>query len=350
MSTISLNGVRVVSGTITIPFYGAWVADVILSDATVIGTAAVLVVGDLTLHGTVTRQSSFAASRSARIVGGAGAWRNVLPSKGYSHAAGVKLSSVLNDAARECGERIVIATDRVVGPGWAREEAKAERLLHILLDGKWWIDPEGVTQTGPRASSAVVTPFTVVAWSGGKGQFEIATESIASWQPGRTFSSPTVVAPQTVSSVTIEADNEGKLRLHVLSTDGAAERLRTDLRAIIRAEVAALSYFGVWEYTIASGDDETVDAVPTDKRMPPLTKCPMMPGLMGEVVTPSPGSKCRVMFVNGDPARYECVGIIGTPVKIEIAGGNPTQGAARAGDPVAGSVIGAPTSLKVFIG
>jgi hypothetical protein len=349
VSTIELNGARVISGTITIPFYGAWVADVILSESTDIPTSATLTVGDLTLRGTVVRQASFSASRSARIVGGAGGWRKPLSSKGYSHAAGVKMSTLLADAAGECGERIVVDVDRVVGPGWARESAKAERLLHILLDGKWWIDPDGVTQTKARISTQVAAPFTVISWSGGKGLFEIATESIASWQPGRTFSSATVSSVQTVSSVTIESDNEGKLRLHVLSVDSTQERLRTDLRSLIRQEIAALSYFGVWEYTITSGTDKTVDAVPTDSRMPSLTKCPMMPGLMGEVVTPAPGSKCRIAFVNGDPSRYECIGIIGTPIKVEIAGPIPTQAAARFGDAVSGVAITS-GSTKVFIG
>ncbi len=340
---LTLNGSRVISGTITFPYYGPWVADLILASSEDIGTSVTLVAGDLSLKGTVVRQATFANSRSARIVGGAAGWRKSLPSKGYSHEAGVKLSSVLGDAA------LALDADRVVGTLYAREEAKAERVLNLELGGKWWIDSGGATQTKARDSSAVVTPFTVIAWSGGKGQFEIATESIASWQPGKSFSSHVVPSPQVISSVTIEGTNEGKLRLHVLSTNGDLERLRVDIRSLIRAEIASLSYSGVWEYTIESGDNKTVDVTPTDKRMPPITKCPMMPGLMGEVVTPTPGSKCRIVFVNSDPTRPECVGIIGSPMKIEIAGPIPTQAAARFGDAVSGVAITS-GSTKVFIG
>lgn len=351
MSAITINGERVVSGSITIPYYGAWAADAILASSMAIPDEAALVVGDLSLSGKSIRSASFAGSRSARIVGGRAGWRTELPPKGYSHAAGVKLSTVLGDAAREVGERIVVAADRTIGSHWARIGGeKAERVLHLLLDGKWWIAPNGDTRIDARDASPITSPFTVIAWSGGKGLFEIATESIAPWQPGRTFTAPNVAGVQTISSVTIEVDNAGKLRLHVLNTDAATDRLRTDLRAIVRSESPSMSFAGVWEYTIASGDDKTVDVTPSDTRMPSLTNVPMMPGLMGEVVTPAPGSKCRIMFVNSDPSRPECTGIIGTPTKVVIAGGLPTQGAARAGDPVAGTNIGVPTSLKVFIG
>ncbi len=347
MAALTLNGTRVVSGSITIPFYGPWVADVILATASDIPSAVSLVAGDLTLSGTVVRQAAFAASRSARIVGGGAGWRKVLPARGYSHEAGVKLSSVLGDAARESGERINVTPDRVIGKHYARDEGKAERTLAFELGGKWWIDPAGVTQIGARASDPIVTPFTVIAWSGGKGQFEIASESLLPWQPGRTFTSATVPQTQTIATTSIEVDNEGKLRLHILNTDGGVERLRTDLRALVRSERPSI--VGVWEYTVSSGDDETVDVTPGDSRMPSLSKVPMMPGLMGEVVTPTPGSKCRLTFVNSDPTRPECVGIVGTPVKIEIAGPIPTQAAARFGDAVSGVAITS-GSTKVFIG
>ncbi len=346
---VTLNGVRVVSGSITIPFFGAWVADVVLSDARQIDAKASLVIGDLTLTGTIIRQASFAASRSARIVGGAAGWRKTLPSRGYSHQAGVQLSTVAGDAASECGETIAIANGVSLGTHYARDEAKAERVLELELAGKWWIDPQGVTQTKPRDTSLIVTPFTVVAWSGGKGQFEIASESIAPWQPGRTFTAPTVEGVQTISSVTYDVDNDGKLRLHVLSTSGDVERLRSSIRDLIRQETSLLLYSMVWEYTIAKGDARTVDVSPSDSRMPPLTNVPMMPGLMGEVVTPTAGSMCRIRFVNGDPTRPECVGIIGKPVKIEIAEPIPTQASARFGDPAAGDVISGGSTI-VFVG
>ncbi len=254
MSDFTFGGTRVISGSISFPYYGAPVGDLVLATSSDLpATMSPLVIGNLTQQCTIARQATFAASRSARVVGGANKWRTTLPARGYSHEAGVKLSSVLNDVARECGETIVVASDRVIGKHYIREQAKAERVLSLELDGHWYVDLTGVTRTVERQTSAIVTPFTVISWSGGKGLFEIATEDLASWQPGRKFSAPTVPATQTISSVTIEFDNDGKTRLHVLTTDTTKERFRTDLQSMIRAEIAALTYSGVWEYIIVSG-------------------------------------------------------------------------------------------------
>jgi hypothetical protein len=350
MSAITINGAAVTVASITISMFGAWSADVTLPAGSTISSPATIVAGDLSIVGTVVRQGAYSNSTLARVVGGAAGWRKVLPVRGYSHAAGVLLSSVVGDAASEVGETVTISTDRSLGGHYAREGGqKAERILHLLVDGQWWIDNTGRTRLDARDASPIVMPFTVVSWMPSKGVFEIATESLSSWTPGRTFTASTVAGTQTISSVTIAASNEGKLRLTVLNTDGAVERLRTDMRAIARSEVPSINYAGVWEYTIASGTSSTVDVVPTDARMPSLTGVPMMPGLMGEVVTPTPGSKCRIAFVNMDPARPECIGIIGSPVKIEIAGPLPTQASARFGDAVSGTAITL-GSTKVFIG
>jgi hypothetical protein len=322
MAAILLNGQRVTSLTVTIPYYGPWSADVtmasgdeILDSARKATTSVTLTIGDLTLKGTILRQAAYGAARSLRIVGGAAGWRKVIPSKGYSQPTGISLSTVLGDAAKEVGESIVVGTDRAIGAAWAREEAKAERTLALLTAGEWWIDTAGVTQLKARDESAIATPFTVSSRLGGKGQFEIATDLLASWQPGRKFSAPTVTDQQTISSVTIDASNDGKLRLLVLAKSDTTERLLTSLRSLIRAEIASLSYQGVWEYTIASGSSTTVDVTSSDPRMPDLSAVPMMAGLMGEVVTPTPGSKCRITFVNGDPTRPECISIEGESLK-----------------------------------
>jgi len=331
MSTIQVNGIDVISGVVTIPYYGAWVADIVLASSSTITPTLELRVGNLTMKGTVIRESSFAQSRSARIVGGYAGWRKVIPAKGYSHASGVKLSIVLGDAARACGEMVEITADRSLGQGWARESSRAEETLRIVTGGKWWMGNDGVTKTIARDTSSVSSPFTVVSWSGGKGLFEIATENVAEWMPGKSFESATV-PKQTISSVSIEFDTEGKLRLSVMSTTDSSDRIQSSLRALIRSEIANLTYLGVWEYTIAGVSGTTISATPTDSRMPDITGCRMMPGLIGETVVPTVGSKCRISFVNGDPARFECIAIEGVPSSITVgASGMPC---ARLGDQV----------------
>ncbi len=321
MSSITLNGARVSSVSVKTPFYGAWSADVTMAGAEDIvdaekhvTTAVALVIGDLTLRGTIVRQAVYGGARSIWIVAGAGGWRNVIAAKGYSQEGGIKLSTVLNDAARAAGESIAIATadDRTIGTSYARERAAAERVLALETAGAWWIDTAGVTQLAARVGTAVVAPFTVVKQMGGAGQFEIATENPSQWQPGRTFAAPQITGTHTISSVTLDASNDGKVRLFVLAKfDGLTERLLVSLRKIIRAEMAAHSYAGVWEYTIVDCTTSTVDVKSDHPTMPDLTKVPMMPGLLGEVVLPTVGAKCRIRFVNNDPTRPECIGIVG---------------------------------------
>lgn len=317
MSTITANGAMVSSCSITIPYYGAWVADVAIIGDAPLTSPVTLVVSDLTLIGTVVRDGAFTGDRRARIVGGGGGWGKTIPAKGYSHVVGIKASTILGDAAREAGESISLENDRTLGLLYAREEAPAERTLNLIVGDTWWIDEAGVTQTKARASTAVVAPFTLVSRNAANDEYQISTESIAGWLPGRTFSSPTVPDVQAISFVTIHASNEGKLSLTVLGTSVAIERLRRDLRAIIRSEVAALSYGTTWEYQIAPsigmpGVFSTVDVTPPEgSTMPSLTKVPLGVGL-GVVAPPIAGTKCRVRFVNGNPWQPEIVSIGGT--------------------------------------
>lgn len=314
MSTMMLNGQRVVSGSVSIPMYGTWVADVVLANPDDIATSCVLTIGDLELHGTVFRMASFSGSRSARIVGGAGGWRNVLPERGYSQLGGILASLVLQDAAREAGESIVIDSDHIIGPLWAREGGKkAEATLRLITGGQWWIDPAGVTQTGVRNASIIGSTFTAVAWSGGKGQFEIATEVYADWMPGRTFNASTIGTVQTISMVRYEATNEGKIRLIILSTASQTDRALGQIRELIRSELTEMHYCAEWEYAVAPrlpidpGISSKLDLMSTDTRMPDLTSVPLAAGLVQS--TPAAGTRCRVRFVNADPGRPEVISL-----------------------------------------
>jgi hypothetical protein len=314
VSSVQVNGKRVPAATITRPYYGAWTADVSIDTAGMIDDASTLVIGDATLIGTAIRKGIFAGDQGARIVAGGGGWRKSLPAKGYSQIAGVQKSLVLKDAARAVGETIVLDTDGSIGKFYARSSGKAERVLALLAGGKWWIDDAGKTQLGPRASDPITTPFTVIKRSNSRGQIEIATESIASWVPGRTFTSPALTGTQTISSVSITADGAGKLRVSVLTKDTHTERLRDDLRELIREVYPLADYAGVYEYKIGAslglGLTSTIDATPTDARMPPLTKVPLFG--IGVVAPPLTGARCRIRFVNTDPTRPECIALDGT--------------------------------------
>ena len=314
---LALNGFRAISGTVSIPQWGPWSADIVLATSDPLVAQATVTIGDLTLSGTIIRMASFAGSRSARVVAGGGGWRKIIPGKGYAHDAGVKLSSVLNDAAREAGEQISVADDRSIGASYTRKKGQAGRALRLLIGSQWWIDPHGVTQTKVRDATPISSAFTVVGWSGGKGRFEIATEKYSDWMPGRTFTAPTVKTPQTISSVTLTADNDGKLRLDILAGQAREDRLTQQIRDIVRDELATHDYCAIVEYEVTKASEMKIDCKPTDPGTgwPMLSDVPLRAGLLGEVVTPTVGKKAMLGFLNADPTRVVCVGLEGISQK-----------------------------------
>lgn len=215
----TINGERIISGDVCIPYFGLWVADIVLASSTEIPVACKITLANLNLIGHVYRMAAFSGSRSARIVGGYGGWRQRLLSQSYNNPNGVKKSMILRDAASSVGEQINIGTDATLGNFWIREACVASEVLRLIVGETWYVDEKGVTQTQDRTNKTKITSdYTVGSWSGAKGRFDIATEDLASWLPARTFSNQTVVSEQKISMTNIHLDNEGKLRLDVLAT------------------------------------------------------------------------------------------------------------------------------------
>lgn len=322
----SVNGQRIVSGRITFPRYGAFAGDLALAGTGAIPSTPLgleIKIGSLELKATTFREAEFAGSRKGRIVAGANGWRTVLPPRGYTLAAGVMLSVVLQDAAREAKETIVVNADRVLGPSYARREGPASRVLRRFLDGKWWIDTNGVTQTGARSSAPIRSAFTVESFDPATGRFVIATEAYGDWMPGRTFSGPTVPTVRTISSASLIIGAQGKTRVEVMTGTTEEERLQDSIRQIIRDELAALQPTQLVAYNVkayAAGPPATVDLEIADKRSgwPSLLRIPMQPGIMGEIVQPALEKAAVVAFLNGDPTLPKVVSVAGKPVNIEL--------------------------------
>ncbi len=216
MSFSTLNGIRMTSVKLAIPAYGIWVADIELATAEVITSAVTMVIGNLTMVGHVYRMAAFAGSRTARVIGGYGGWRNTVPSQSYYDANGIRKSVILNDIAASVGERINITSDGVHATTFVREEAPAQRILNQVVGTAWYIDNAGVTQLGDRPSTAIKSQYDVMKWSGNLGKVDVATEDYASWMPGNTFLNTFVTERQTISFTSMTLDNSGKARIEVL--------------------------------------------------------------------------------------------------------------------------------------
>lgn len=208
----SISGQVVNRATVTIPYSGIWHADVEANGVLVSG-AVTLTVGSLVLKGTVFRSGFFAGDFHYRIVGGAGGWQKIVPSQVYNSNSSIKLSLVLNDAARVAGETISLDTDRDIGPFYVRQQAPAARVLNQLT-ASWYVRPDGVTAVGSRSGDMIASPFDVLAGTDlGLGKVLLATDRPEDFTPGRTFKSLTL-STQSIGGVVHRLDR-AKLRTEV---------------------------------------------------------------------------------------------------------------------------------------
>lgn len=231
-------GVRVTSGTVTIPYRGLWVGDVTLAKTGSVGPVATLTLGNLVMRCGVFRELDFAGSHTCRLVGGFGGWQTTIPAKAYSLQSGVPLSIVLREAAIEAGEVISsVALNSIagqnVGTFYVRELAPASRVLKQLAEPLWWVDASGQIQLTDRSVlafdgtatatllGAITSQFQPIVNEPGAAHFTVAHESPADWMPGRIFSNALIPTPQTISMVTHCFTDGGALRTKVLTTTRA---------------------------------------------------------------------------------------------------------------------------------
>ncbi len=216
------GGSRVTSARVHLPAWGAPSAVVQLASDEAITSPATLTIGDFAAVMSVARTGPYGGSRGAWLVAGANGWSRTIRRQFYRDTTnGVRLSSVLRDAAALVGETVLVlpGDDRILGQFWARQEDAAAMVLARTVGTSWWIDPLGVTQLGDRPSSVIGVDFDPVDPIRLElGTVTIATEDLAPWVPGASFTKPGILDDAlTISSVSITMAVGGKLRLEVLT-------------------------------------------------------------------------------------------------------------------------------------
>jgi hypothetical protein len=208
---------RVVSAYVSVPYYGAPAADLVMGTDETVPDRGDVVLGPLTLRMAVTRQGVLAGTRGVGLVGGYGGWRTTVAKEGYANAAGVRLATVLGDVARACGETVTgFDTSATVGVHYARREGPAVRVLREVGGSLWWVGLDGVTHLDARSTSPIATPFAVESRDGANGRLRVSTEHPQDWMPGRTFAGPTFPDVLSIAHTGITLGEDGKLRLEVL--------------------------------------------------------------------------------------------------------------------------------------
>lgn len=294
MTFATINGRAVLEGRVHLPAWGVWTATVETDISTETTGAAVIVLGDLTLRGTIISAGVSDGSRTRyRIAGGGGGWGRTLSSRAYTNDLGVKRALVVGDAARDCGETVGTITG-TVGTSYVRQEGPGARVLDDVAPRGWYVDEAGVTQVGRRPRTTLASPPQVLTTDIARGRVVVSAEQLAGLVPG------VVVADVEALDVEHTIGGDGKVRttLWGLSLADALGRL-------VDARTEHHRYFAPWEYRVVRRSGERLDlqAVRVSSGMPDLRNVRIRPGLAGGRAHPMLGSTVLVSFIDGDPSR-----------------------------------------------
>ncbi len=322
----TLNGHRITDARVNIPAWGCWYASATVDGEHALTGAVTLKIADLTLTGTILSGGAMKGRSSFRVVAGKGGWGREVPSKGYASDAGVKRSTVIQDAAQEVGESVTgLDVSARIGPGWVRKKGPASRVLEQLAPNAWYVDEAGVTHLGARSASVLpggitrVTPADI-----SRATVELASDAIAAILPG--------VVVDGIAAIDVEHEvTPNGIRSRIWGArSGASANATSRALAAFRVLIDQLdpdrNYRGVTEYRVVTqeGDRLNLQPVRVSTGMPSLRRVTMRPGVSGAKSTVALGSLVLVAFVDASPARPVVVGFSDaesdgfTPILTEI--------------------------------
>jgi hypothetical protein len=318
-SYATLAGQPVTRATIVVPASGAWWADVDFELAPDVSGRVSLEVGGITLSGTVdpTRAGTYGQRRTVRIVAGAGAWASMLAARHYHNDLGVRASLVLEDAAREVGESIVVDADvgtRSLGVDFVREAGPASRALRAAMGSAlWWVELDGTTRvaTARAESDARTGSYEVLAHDPRKRMVTLAADDLSAIGIGSRLVDRLDEA-QTVRELTVHVA-EGGVRLVARCGEQAAQSQLTRAISGLMRQVASERLFGRWRYRVVriSVDRLELQPVRRDAGLPEMLPISMWPGVAGAHAKPQLGAEVLVEFIEGDRTQPIVTGFAG---------------------------------------
>jgi hypothetical protein len=293
------NAATILSAEISEPRTGAWHADVNL-DADALASPVTLTVAGVTYKGTVLRSGVHGGRFGARIVGGNGGLSKELPAKNYSTPGSTKLSVVLADILRECGETLsptaeVATTSRTLAK-WHRSAGPASHALVSLLDAAgacFRVLRDGAIWVGVQTYPETKIAHTVIDEDWVAGIITIATEA-PTLEPGVTFRG------QKIESVV------HRLEPNSLRTEAHATSTKSVLNTFLAGIRQQIDYSRLYPARVTlQNPDGSLQLVPDDEAMKGagLDHIPIRHGIPGITLENIPkGARVRLGFEGGDPA------------------------------------------------
>jgi len=299
VSTGTIDGHTLTHCRVQIPAWGIWWADVSLDAEVTLTGAVTLALADLSLSGTVVSGGPHNGRSRYRVCAGAHGWGTTIPAKSWASDAGVKIRTVLEDAAAAAGETIAVYPTGTVGLAWDRQEGPASTTLQLLYPEGWYVDESGVTVIGARSAVTYAGNATRGDYDPARGTLELAADSIATLLPG------VVVDGVTAVDVLHELTPD-RLRttLGGRTAPGTSRRLAAMRRLLEQLDPRA-KYAGLHSYRVVSLDGERLNLQPerASQGMPALRRGRIRPGVQGCKGETALGSMVLVAFVDRDPSR-----------------------------------------------
>jgi hypothetical protein len=320
MSLIEANGVGVISGSVSMPLNGVWLADLVIDQDDASGFAngtqvKIAVDNGFSLTGTVSpdRTGGFLDAVHVRVVGGKAGMGKTVQARGYVQPSAF-VRDVLNGIAGDAGEKLSGTIDagflNTNLPAWTTMQCTAAQALNAFLEyvaptANWRFLADGTLWVGVETYPTAHDEFDVLSVNPTEGTADLGVEA-PSVMPGTTLDG---VGKVNRVEHSFEAD-EG-IRSHVfVSLTGINRGATSAIDAIVAQQMMGVEYFGLFEGKVLSqsADLSTVDVqmmAPVDKKVPGLQRVEVRAGT-GVKIQFTPGAKVLLGWKGGD-ARYPYV-------------------------------------------
>lgn len=310
----------VMEGDLLLPYRGNWSACVSFSSAEAIPS------GQVTLSwlgtkfsGHVLRAGENEGRVSCMIAGGTGGLAKTVPAKMYDY--NLKLDLPVKEILSAVGETLSASSTQSVLTrelvNWTRMEKEAAILLSHLTDhvkSSWRVLQDGSVFLGADTWQDTETfdytllfqdPVLLMA------QFAVSEATLF---PGKRFPKSneyTSLSQKKIACVRYAiAPSRSSVTAWMVEEDGLTidDPLHAAMIAITKQTMRAVDYHK--SYTakvILQRDNGTLDVVPDDVRLPPMTSVPIrvpVPGMKVIIPEDVKDARCSIVFEDGDPTRY----------------------------------------------
>ena len=310
----------VMEGDLLLPYYGNWSACVSFASADAIPSGKVTLSWLGTkFSGHVLRSGENEGRVSCMIAGGTGGLAKTVPAKMYDYNLKLELPvkeilSAVSETLSASSTQSVLARELT---NWTRMEKEAAMLLSHLTDqvkAAWRVLPDGSVFLGTDTWQDTDTfDYTLLFQDPVLLMAQLAVSEAALF-PGKRFPKSneyTSLSQKKIACVRYAiAPSRSSVTAWMVEEDGLTidDPLHAAMVAITKQTMRAVDYHKSYTAKVLlQRSNGTLDVVPDDVRLPPMTSVPIrvpVPGMKVIIPGDVKDARCTIVFEDGDPTRY----------------------------------------------